>query len=170
MFLSHPSPPEWQSELVGELMEVGASLVGFADLTRLPAEVRDSFPRAVSIAVALDPRIVSELKAGPTVAYHAEYNRVNDLLGRLAEKAVARLATAGFAARTGAVTVKVVDGYGATALPHKTVATRAGLGWIGDCALLVTTTFGAAVRLTSVLTDAPLVCAEPIDESRCGTC
>jgi epoxyqueuosine reductase QueG len=68
------------------------------------------------------------------------------------------------------VTVNVVVGNGATPLPHKTVATRAGLGWIGHSALLVTPGFGKAVRLTSVLTDAPFACAEPVDRSRCGTC
>jgi epoxyqueuosine reductase QueG len=57
-----------------------------------------------------------------------------------------------------------------TALPHKTVATRAGLGWIGKNALLITRTFGSAVRLTSVLTDAPFIADEPIDQSRCGNC
>ena len=57
-----------------------------------------------------------------------------------------------------------------TILPHKTVATRAGLGWIGKNALLVTRERGSAIRLTSVLTDAPLPIAEPINESQCGDC
>lgn len=58
----------------------------------------------------------------------------------------------------------------ATAFPYKTSATRAGLGWVGKCALLVTPEYGSAVRLTAVLTDAPLVPGEPIQESRCGSC
>ncbi len=164
------SPNDFQAALVRELTAGGAALVGFADLTGLPAGARAGFARAVSIAVALDPGIVASLVVGPTRAYHAEYDRVNDLLGGLARKAVAILAAFGYPARTGAVTVRVVDGDGTTALPHKTVATRAGLGWIGHCALLVTPGHGAAVRLASVLTDAPLVCGDPIDESRCGTC
>jgi epoxyqueuosine reductase QueG len=163
-------PSDWQSQLATNLRSAGAALVGFADLTGLPAKMRDMFPRAVSIAVALEPRIVAALTAGPTHDYHAEYERVNALLHRLAKETVQTLEARGYSARTSAVTVKVVDGDGATALPHKTVATRAGLGWIGDCALLITPELGAAVRLTSVLTDAPLVCGEPIDESHCGTC
>ena len=43
-----------------------------------------------------------------------------------------------------------------TVMPHKTVAVHAGLGWIGKSALFVTEKYGSAVRLTSVLTDAPL--------------
>lgn len=58
----------------------------------------------------------------------------------------------------------------ATRLPHKTVATRAGLGWIGKCALLVTEQYGSAVRVTTVLTDAELATAEPVSESQCGKC
>jgi epoxyqueuosine reductase len=165
-----PEWPGWQADLARRLQREGASKVGFADLSGLPVEIRAGLPRAVSVAVALDPAIVAQLTSGPTVAYHAEYDRVNARLSRLAEHAVDFLEGHGHVARTSAVTVKVVDGDGATALPHKTVATRAGLGWIGDCALLITPDFGAAIRLATVLTDAPLVCDEPIDESRCGTC
>ena len=55
-------------------------------------------------------------------------------------------------------------------LPHKTVATRAGLGWIGKNCLLVTPEFGSAIRLSSCLTDAPLDCGVPVEESKCGNC
>ena len=57
-----------------------------------------------------------------------------------------------------------------TPLPHKTVATRAGLGWIGKSCLLVTPECGSAVRISTILTDAELPYAEPITASRCGTC
>ena len=57
-----------------------------------------------------------------------------------------------------------------TRLPHKTVATRAGLGWIGKCALLVTRQYGSVVRLNRVLTDAPLPTAPAASRSRCGKC
>ena len=43
-----------------------------------------------------------------------------------------------------------------TALPHKTIATRAGIGWIGKSALLVTAKYGSAIRLSSILTDTPI--------------
>jgi len=50
------------------------------------------------------------------------------------------------------------------------VATLAGLGWIGKCDLLVTREFGSAVRITTVLTDAELPVAKPVEVSRCGSC
>ncbi len=52
----------------------------------------------------------------------------------------------------------------------KTVATQAGLGWIGKNCLLVTQEYGSAVRLSSLLTNAPLPAGAPINESRCGGC
>jgi epoxyqueuosine reductase QueG len=55
-------------------------------------------------------------------------------------------------------------------LPHKTVASRAGIGWIGKCALLVTARYGSMIRLSSILTNAPFDGSEPIDESKCGGC
>lgn len=55
-------------------------------------------------------------------------------------------------------------------LPHKTVATRAGLGWIGKNCLLVTPQYGSAVRISSLLTDAPLNWDKAVNQSRCGAC
>ena len=55
-------------------------------------------------------------------------------------------------------------------LPHKTIATRAGLGWIGKSALFTTTKFGSALRLSSVLTNAPLDTGKAILKSKCGKC
>ena len=57
-----------------------------------------------------------------------------------------------------------------TMLPHKTAARLAGLGWIGKSALLVNETYGSMVRYMTVLTNAPLDIARPIDQSKCGGC
>lgn len=153
------------------LIANGAALVGFADLSHVPEDVRHGLPRGVSIAAALDPDIIRGIENGPTREYYVEYCRVNELLGRLAEMAAEWLREQGaeaiaFTATSGNIDRKTL----ATPLPHKTVATRAGLGWIGKCALLITPGLGSRVRLTSVLTDADLPVAEPIDESRCGEC
>ena len=63
-----------------------------------------------------------------------------------------------------------VDSDNRSPLPHKTVATRAGLGWIGKHCLLVTPQYGSAVRISSLLTDAPLTCDAPVTRSQCGAC
>jgi epoxyqueuosine reductase QueG len=129
------------SQIKGALLRSGASLVGFADLIGLPADLRHSMRYAVSVAVALDASIIAGIRDGPT------------------QKIPKRATHAGIDSETQS-----------TRLPHKTVATRAGLGWIGKCALLVTEKFGSAIRIATVLTDAELETATAIEDSRCGDC
>ena len=149
----------------------GADLVGFADLRNLPSDSRDGFPCGVSIAVALNPEIVAGIKNGPTPQYYDEYVRVNSLLDSLGRLAARFLEEEGHGAKFFAATEAGIDTETlSTRLPHKTVATLAGMGWIGKCALLVTVDFGSAVRITSVLTDAALPAGEAVDTSKCGTC
>ena len=159
-----------RDELIRELQKEGASLVGFADLAQVPADLRRQMPRAVSVAVALDRRIVVAIEEGPTKAYEAEYRRVNTLLAGLGEAAAAFLRGRGFKALPNSPTTESFSADFRTPLPHKTAATRSGLGWIGKNALLITRAYGSAVRLTSVLTDAPFATDEPIDGSSCGKC
>jgi epoxyqueuosine reductase len=158
-------------EIKAALLEKGASLVGFADLSELPEDVRHSMRFAVSMAVALDPAVISTIHHGPTKEYHAEYRQANALLWELAKFAAGIIEDSGYPAIPKRPTHAGIDQQTqSTILPHKTVATRAGLGWIGKSALLITEEYGPAVRLTTVLTDAELNPAEPIVESRCGEC
>jgi epoxyqueuosine reductase QueG len=163
------------AELAGKLRELltenGACLVGFADLSGLPASCRRGFPRAVAIAVALDPAVVKAIEDGPTEEYYREYIRANRLLYILADKAADLIREHGYEAHPMQPTTgKINSAISGDFLPHKTAATRAGLGWIGKCALLVTEEYGSALRLTTVLTDAGLPTVAPIDDSRCGDC
>lgn len=159
-----------RDDLIRELQQEGASLVGFADLSQVPAEERRQMPRAVCMAVALDRRIIADIEEGPTKAYEAEYRRVNTLLAGLGDAAAAFLRGRGFKALPNSPTTESFTADFRTPLPHKTAATRSGLGWIGKNALLITRAYGSAVRLTSVLTDAPFAADEPIDGSSCGKC
>ena len=58
----------------------------------------------------------------------------------------------------------------ASKIPHKTTGTRSGLGWIGRCALLISPKYGAALRLSTILTDMPIKVGTPIDDSLCDDC
>ncbi len=159
------------AEISRELRDGGANLVGFADVTCLPADVTEELPRAVSIAVALDPAVVRDIKDGPTAGYFAEYNRANTLLSRLSEQIARGLIGVGYRARPCQATTEQIDRTTLSVkLQHKTVATRAGLGWIGKSGLLVTKEYGSAVRLASVLTDAELATGRPTDVSNCEDC
>jgi epoxyqueuosine reductase len=159
------------AELRELLIERGAALVGTADLAPVSADARRGLPRGVSIGVALVPDVVSGIADGPTDAYVREYERANALLDRLSDAGAAFLRGRGLGAAALSATVGELDKAAlATPLPHKTVATLAGIGWIGKCALLVTDAYGSAVRYTTILTDAPLPVGEPVSESRCGGC
>ncbi len=153
------------------LLSRGASLVGYADISTLPENIRYSLPCAVSIAVALDASVIANIRNGPTLEYHAETNRVKSLLIELGEYAANMLRGNGYEAIPLKLSKKDIDWETLSApLPFKTVATRAGLGWIGKCATLVTREYGNAVRIFAVLTDAPLDVAAPVTESQCGKC
>ena len=128
---------------------------------------------AVSIAVALDVSVISEISEGPTQRYYDEYTRVNEFLARLCESTVGDLRKRGHDARAIDPSIRIEGAAAkalATPLPHKTVATRAGLGWIDKSALLITKTYGPAVRLATVLTDARLKAGTAVDDSHCGDC
>lgn len=153
------------------LLNETASLIGFADIGNLPQNVRHSLNYAISIAVALDSSIIAKINAGPTQEYYLEYQRANDLLSYLGKFTADMLTDKGYKAipmepTSDSVNQKTL----ATALPHKTVATRAGLGWIGKSALLITEEYGAAIRLNTVLTDAELDTAVPVEVSHCNEC
>ncbi len=159
------------SEIKQSLLNEKASLIGFADIGNLPQNVRHSLNYAISIAVALDPYIIAKINAGPTREYYLEYQRANDLLSYLGKFTANMLTDNGYKAipmepTSDSVNQKTL----ATALPHKTVATRGGLGWIGKSALLITEEYGAAIRLNTVLTDAELDTATPVEVSRCNDC
>jgi epoxyqueuosine reductase len=157
-------------EISAFIKEHGASLVGFADLKEIDAEARDNFPYAISIAIALDPKVIDGIKIGPTAKYRAEYKRVNLALDSLALKTAQFLADKGYKAKVRPATVEENQTTLTADLPHKTVATRAGLGWIGKSALLITREYGPAVRFVTVLTDAPVTPGEPVNESLCTKC
>jgi epoxyqueuosine reductase QueG len=95
---------------------------------------------------------------------------VNRLLAELGRTAADILADRGWKAVPAEPTREVFTSDFRTPLPHKTVATRAGLGWIGRYALLITEHYGSAVRLMTVLTDAPFTVSSPVETSRCGNC
>ncbi|MHC5034119.1 MAG: 4Fe-4S double cluster binding domain-containing protein [Planctomycetota bacterium] len=158
-------------ELLSMLRERGAALIGFADLAALPADVRCDLPRGISVAVALAPQIVAAIPDGPSQAYADEYDRKNELLDEIAVETAKFLRAQGHQAQElDRLHATYDDATLATRLPYKTVATRAGLGWVGKCALLITEEFGAAIRWTAVLTDAELPVGGAVDESRCGGC
>lgn len=154
----------------------GASLVGFADLTGLAPFPFSHWPNAVSIAVALDREVMGSVRDGPTPEYYEEYERVNRLLNEIAAQSADFISSLGYRAEPFPATIvdkSQGDEYEKTlrvAFQHKTAGTRAGLGWIGKSAVLVTPQYGPRVRLATVFTDMPLDAGIPVTAGRCGDC
>jgi len=155
-------------KLTSLLQAHGANLIGFADVEGLAP---DGYKYAVVAALALPVAIVEDIPNGPTPAYHETYKIYNARLTAMSEAAAALLNGMGYRSLPlcgeHAVWNRETD---STPFPYKTSATRAGLGWVGKSALLVTPEYGSAVRLTVTLTDAPIIPNAPITESRCGAC
>ena len=150
------------------LTSMGAALVGFGDVTGLAP---DGYRTAVVAAIALSPDIIDEIPIGPTPAYLEVYKAYNARLDEMSDTVAALLQQEGYRALSLNRNNSPWDRQTmASPFPYKTAATRAGLGWIGKCALLVTPEYGSAIRLTVTLTDAPLAVAQPISQSRCGSC
>ncbi|MHB1293617.1 MAG: 4Fe-4S double cluster binding domain-containing protein [Anaerolineae bacterium] len=161
-----------RADLARFLAKPGVDLYGFADMRGVLGGSWAGWPWAISIAQELLPECLAGVEEGPTPAYHQAYGDVNASLTAIALDVEAFLRQAGYQAKAFPATVPpeelVVD---LTALvQHKTVATRAGLGWIGKNALLVTKRFGPRVRLVSVFTDMELDAAVPVEKSGCGSC
>ena len=55
-------------------------------------------------------------------------------------------------------------------LPQKTIATLAGLGWIGKSTLLVSVDYGPRIRLGAMLTDGAFQADSPVVHSSCNDC
>jgi len=131
-------------------------------------------PRAVSIVMRIDPGVLRGMRHGPTEDYRDEYLRLNGALDAATEALAVMLrdhshqAVAVPATTSGSVSGPGADGGGP--FPHKTAATRAGLGWIGKTALFVSPEFGPAVRLATVFTDLDLPPGEPVVAGQCGAC
>lgn len=149
------------------LIKNGASQVGFADLSELAT---DNMRSGVSIILRIPGDIIRSISDGPNIEYYNWYYELNNKLDYLAESGAQFIRSKGYEAI--AQTTGYVKEFGnyRTKLPHKTIATLAGLGWIGKSALLVTKKYGSAIRLSSILTNMSLDYGVPIKKSMCREC
>lgn len=164
----NPDKKLWE-DLRAFLLANGASVVGCGSMLQVPHSKRDGYPTGISIGVTLDASLIKSLLDGPSHAFRENGAYVRTSLVRLRHSCVEFLIESGHQAcfsRSGITD----EANFMSDLPHKTVATRAGIGWIGKSAVLISEEFGGALRLTSVLTDAPLPVARAFDASRCGSC
>ncbi len=159
-------------ELKRELFEVlrvkGAVLCGAADISDVTSDPALTY--GVAVAVTLPKEIVSDLKIAPTLAYRDAYHTLNEKLNEIVTCGAEFLHSRGYEAVAQTTDYVQTDTEFRSKLPHKSVAVRAGIGWIGRSGLLITEQFGGAVRLSSLMTNAPLEPDVPQFQNRCGGC
>ena len=162
--------PVWLSEWM-EANDI--ALWGVADLrdfsTPRDADGAD-FPFAISWAIPMAPEIMARIRNGPTQAYAEEYSRVNKQIDALSEALASEIRKRGFRSRPLAASHRSDPVHIRGEFPHKTAATRAGLGWIGRHCQLITRPFGPWVRLGTVFMDMKLPCGRPVERNFCGRC
>lgn len=159
------------NEIKDELARLGADIIGIGDLSEIPLENRKNMQFGVSVAIAINPETVKRIAEGPTEDYYEAYVNLNNKLDRIVSSGAEFLQKRGYEAIAQTrEEVSTNESEYHTILPHKTVATRSGIGWIGKCALLVTEKYGSAIRISVLLTNAPLEADAPVNESYCGDC
>jgi len=164
------SPPLWLAEW---MKTSGIVWWGAADLSEL-ATLRDEtgryFPFALAWVMPMSPRIMAGIQNGPNPAYADEYARVNRQINESSVALAAELQRRGFRSKALAASDRTDPVNIRGDFPHKTAATRAGLGWIGRHCQLITRPFGSWVRLGTVFTDMEVRCGTAIERSFCGRC
>jgi len=128
------------------------------------------FPYALSWAIPMSPQIMANIQHGPNQAYADEYASVNKLINELAAMLSSLLTNHSVRSRVLAASERTDTVNIKGDFPHKTAATRAGLGWIGRHCQLITHNFGPWVRLCTVFVDIELPCSSPMERNYCGTC
>lgn len=153
-------------ELIQFLYSQGADLAGCSPLPFLKREL--AYGAAVAVRVPED--VVLSIENGPTREYYDAYHALNSKLDQIVQAGADFLQKKGYTALAQTTSNVATIGEERTRLPHKTVARWCGLGWIGKNNLLVTKEYGGAVRLSSLVTNAPLVGENVILNSQCGSC
>jgi epoxyqueuosine reductase len=151
------------------LEENGACCVGFADISILGLPITHKFRFGICFGIHHDDEIVEELpndekwiKMSELLTEKAAriYQIIQNLIGKWGYHS----------SRVPSVTRIDELPEPGEQIPQKTIATLAGLGWIGKSTLLVNPTFGPRIRLATLLTDMPLETNTPIIRSSCGDC
>ncbi|MEN6440543.1 MAG: 4Fe-4S double cluster binding domain-containing protein [Syntrophobacter sp.] len=146
---------------------------GVADLRGFvtpPDEMGRSFASAIAFVIPVNPAIMAELPGGPTPAYAEEYRRINVHIDEIGHALAEAIKSGGYPALALAASARTSEVEIRGDFPHKTAATRAGLGWIGRHCQLITHNYGSWVRLGTVFTSMDLPCGPPAERNFCGKC
>ena len=175
----------FEQEIIKLLSSKKIDIIRFADISGCDIKQRQGFPRAILFGVILSPEYLYTVSETPNYVGKMVENKQTQTDGfYLAEKKTDEMADflaayiqgKGFGAFS--QSEKNLEKTGiynpenqTTLLPHKTIARLAGLGWIGKNNLLVSPTFGSAISMCTVLTNAPLATTSLVPvNSLCENC
>jgi epoxyqueuosine reductase QueG len=149
--------------------EGGAALLGVAAVPEETPAPFGAYPRAVVAAIPLSRGVLATCQTEPSRLYAYHYRVINAALDHVASRLVSLLEGRGW--ETLAVPASQIVDWDELrgAVSHVRLAQLAGLGFVGRHNMLVTPAFGAAVRLVSVFTEAPLAADGPA-AGECGAC
>lgn len=103
--------------------------------------------------------------------YAKEYNRINQVLNRIAPSIASHFDGIPLKATIGGKIgdVEHVWEYWPLVVSHRVVAENSGIGWRGKNQLIIHEKFSCAIRFASIITTKPLIHGERM-ESKCGNC
>ncbi len=103
--------------------------------------------------------------------YAREYDRINQILNRMAPAISAHFGGIPLKATIGGMKGEVehVWEYWPLVVSHRVVAENSGIGWRGKNQLIIHEKFSCAIRFASIITTIPLQHGERM-ESKCGDC
>lgn len=158
-----------QNDLKQFLLNLGVTDVGF---THIDDGDFGSLKYAVSVVVKLSDAVIEEVDIAPTHTYFNHYRTVNTFIDRILLEAGIYLEKAGYqyipVAASQSVNNKGRNYNGRYS--HKKIACLAGLGSVGKNSLFLHKTYGARVRLGTLITDCPFETESFITVSPCKDC
>ncbi|MEG0075401.1 MAG: epoxyqueuosine reductase [Eubacterium sp.] len=168
---------ETQNETINAKMvsfgkNMGATDIGFADISDLKDNTNLGYERAVSVIIRLSTGILKEIKNEPTITYFSHYRTLNRHIDMVTLRILLWLEERGYPsfAVPASQSLPSAKGIYTGIFQHKTAAVLSGKGFIGKSALFIHRDFGPAVRLGTVLTNAPFKTKKITPLSECGDC
>ncbi|MDH8702501.1 epoxyqueuosine reductase [Dysgonomonadaceae bacterium PH5-43] len=171
--------------ITNELKQQGIEFIHFVDISGLAEKQNRGFSSAILFGVKCSPEYLKRVSYNPNYvpdmvarnyfdddehyAHEMGMYRISDLLAEFIEENGYKAYSLSDANQ---IATSNFDGmFGKTMLPLKTLATHAGLGWIGKNNLLVNKEFGCCQTWGAVLTDMPLnTVLNSLPAVQCGNC
>jgi epoxyqueuosine reductase len=164
------------NEMVIEYIgDKGVDILSFIDISVLPNEIRRSYDNAILIGSPLSKNYLRSLSSHNNLDLSG-FTQKETYIDKLAESLAAFLISKGYKSyaqsESNIGNDGLIDAYTLTsALPHKTIALLAGIGWIGKNDLLITHNYGSGFCMCTVLTNAPIIPDnKEILMPQCGEC